>query len=173
MWTPRFPRIAGADTSRNGLSLYALDVAHVVEGPDVVFTVSLFYGNGMQQRVRVADVRATPEQPVRVEQLRAYGVEPVTLSLMVVPPTLAYPTAVISKKSVAGWRGYRCTRRPKVTSRTPGATAILRLCAFSPCGFSLCPILCPRPVRNAVKWSHLPSRRTSQFPRKIGLGSTW
>jgi hypothetical protein len=31
MWRPKFPRLAGAETSHNGLALYALEIAHVVE----------------------------------------------------------------------------------------------------------------------------------------------
>jgi hypothetical protein len=96
MWTAAFPRIDGADTSRNGLPLTTLDVKHVVDGANVVVTVTLYYGGPGQHGVTVAEVRLPQDEPVRVDELRRYGVEPITLSLVALPPSTAYAPDVFS-----------------------------------------------------------------------------
>ena len=96
MWTSTFPTIAGADTSRNNVRLTTLDVKHVIDGPDVVVTVSLYYGGPGQNGVTVATVRLSQDQPVAVNQLRAYGVEPITLSLVAIARAIAYAPEVVS-----------------------------------------------------------------------------
>ena len=87
-WTTLFPRVAGADTDRNSLPLSALDVAIVPDGQNVKVGVTLIYGRPHQHRIAVATVTVTPSGPVRVEQLAAYGVEPVAFSIVPVPPSL-------------------------------------------------------------------------------------
>ncbi len=66
MWTPEFPRIAGAETSRNGLPLTTLDVKHETDGDDVVLTVSLSYGGPGRHPITVGTVRLS----VATEQRR-------------------------------------------------------------------------------------------------------
>jgi hypothetical protein len=95
MWTSTFPAIAGADTSRNGVRLTTLDVKHAIDGPDVVARVSLYYGGPGQNGVTVATVRLSQDHPVVINELRAYGVEPITLSLVAIDRALAYAPEVV------------------------------------------------------------------------------
>jgi hypothetical protein len=104
MWTPTFPTIAGAQTARAGVPLTTLDVKHVMDGTDVVVTVSLFYGGPGRNGVEVANVRVTPSEPVKIDQLRAYGVEPIVLSLV---PIAAAPAYAPDVASVSGQLGVR------------------------------------------------------------------
>jgi len=94
-WTPQFPVVPDADTTRDGLPLWALQIDHAVDGADVTVTVSLLYGRPHTERVQVATVRVTADGPVRVEALTAFGLEPVTLSIVPVAPSLAYPMSVV------------------------------------------------------------------------------
>ena len=96
MWTDTFPRIAGADTSRNGVPLTTLDIKHAIEGSNVLVTVTLFYGGPGQHGVTVAKVSLPQAEPVRVDELRSYGVEPITLSLVTLEASTAYAPDVIS-----------------------------------------------------------------------------
>jgi hypothetical protein len=96
MWTDTFPRIPGSDTSRNGVPLTTLDVKHVIEGSNVVVTVTLSYGGPGRNVVTVAKVQLSGDEPVRVDELRTYGVEPITLSLVTLAPNTAYAPDVIS-----------------------------------------------------------------------------
>ena len=96
MWTPGFPRIAGAETARNGVPLTTLDVKHVVDGADVIVSVSLFYGGPGKNGVAVATVRVSADKPVEVGELRAYGVEPITLSLVRIPESVAFAPDAVS-----------------------------------------------------------------------------
>jgi hypothetical protein len=96
MWTNTFPRIVGADTPRNGLPLTTLDIKHAIEGADVLVTVTLYYGGPGQHGVTVANVRLSHDELVRVDELRNYGVEPITLSLVALEPTTAYAPDVVS-----------------------------------------------------------------------------
>jgi hypothetical protein len=105
MWTPTFPRIPDTDTSREGVPLTTLDVKHVVDGGEVVVTVSLFYGGPGQHGVKVATVRLSGDAPVRVNELRAYGVEPIVLSLVPIPATVAYAPEVVSVSAQLTVRG--------------------------------------------------------------------
>jgi hypothetical protein len=96
MWTPLFPRIPGVDTSRNGLALSTLDVKHTVDGADVVLNVSLSYGGPTKNLTPVAIARLSPDAPVQIDELRAYGVEPILVSLVPIPSAAAYAPAAVS-----------------------------------------------------------------------------
>ena len=96
MWTNSFPRTAGADTPRNGVRPTTLDIKHVADGRDVVVTVTLFYDGPGKNGVTVANVRLSGDQPVRVDELRRYGVEPITLSLVTLEASTAYAPDVLS-----------------------------------------------------------------------------
>jgi hypothetical protein len=88
-WTPYFPRRPDAP-AHEGLPLSALKIDHLVEG-DVIVTVSLIYGKPHQRTVQVAKVRLTNE-PVQVDALPAFGVDPITLSVVEsAPVVLARP----------------------------------------------------------------------------------
>jgi hypothetical protein len=77
--TPRFPQQPNAPTYE-GLSLSGIQIDHLVDR-DVVVIVSLRYGSVYQKTVRVATVRLGGSEPVRVNELEAFGVDPVVLSL--------------------------------------------------------------------------------------------
>ena len=91
MMTAIFPRIEGMETARDGKALNGLDVSHVVEGDELVVTVSLLYRTGADRgTVRVATVRVAADRPVEVGELEQYGVEPITLSIVSIPATHAF-----------------------------------------------------------------------------------
>ena len=89
MWTPIFPRVPGASPAKDGLPLSTLDVRHQPDGTDLLVTVRLSYGRPDRNLVEVASVRVTPAAAVRVDELRAYGVEPIELSIVPIPPGAA------------------------------------------------------------------------------------
>jgi hypothetical protein len=91
-WTPAFPRIQGATTDRDGLPLNALQFEEAIDPQGLAVTLALLYGSPQQKRVQVTTVRLAGEQPVRVDALEAFGVQPVLLSLVTLPPaTLTLP----------------------------------------------------------------------------------
>ena len=101
-WTPAFPRLAGVDTSRDGLALRALQFEEAPDPPNVVVTLALLYGSPHQKRVQVASVRLTDDRPVRISELEAYGVKPVTLSLVSLPaPQLHIPSVTSPSSELA------------------------------------------------------------------------
>ena len=96
MMTAVFPRI-DMETARDGLALSGLDVSHVVEGDELVVTVSLLYRTGTNRAtVQVASVRVAADRPVEVGELRRYGVEPITLSIVSIPATYAFAPRGVS-----------------------------------------------------------------------------
>lgn len=85
-WTSLFPRVPGAETSKDGLPLNALQFEEALDGRNLEVTVALLYGMPHQRRVKVATVSVTDDHPVRVDELEAYGVKPVVLSIVSLPP---------------------------------------------------------------------------------------
>ena len=95
-WTPAFPRIAGAHPVEDGLALAALQLEHAIDGRDLVVTVALLYGTPHQKRVPVVSVRLTGDQPVRVDELAAFGVQPITLAIIsMARPQLTIPAVTL------------------------------------------------------------------------------
>jgi hypothetical protein len=89
MWTPRFPRIPGAEPAKGGRTVERLNIFYIADGQDLIVTVSLGYsGKGLADPVRVDTVRVTPAASVLVDKLRGYGVEPVTLSITSLAPPI-------------------------------------------------------------------------------------
>lgn len=100
-WTPAFPRIDGADTSRDGLPLFAIQYEEAREPGGVAVTVALLYGRPHERRVPVATVHVTGPDPVRVDALEAFGVRPVTFALAPLPPTqLLLPSVTTPSSSL-------------------------------------------------------------------------
>jgi hypothetical protein len=134
-WTPAFPRVPNADTTREGLPLSALQFEEAPDPPGVVVTLALLYGHPHQRRVQVAAVRLTDDRPIRVTELEAYGVRPVTLSLVALPPPQLHLPAVTSPSSElaleafaesGGVPGYRV----RISNESSRAVMALRFEAF-------------------------------------------
>jgi hypothetical protein len=91
MMTAIFPRIEGMETARDGLALNGLEVNHVLQGDELVVTVSLLYRTGENRgTVPVATVRVAADRPIEVSELKRYGVAPITLSIVSIPATYAF-----------------------------------------------------------------------------------
>lgn len=93
-------RIPDADTARDGKPLAALHLSHVVSGDEVTVTVGLAYGQPSNTPVLVTTVKVAPGEPAVVDALRAFGVEPLTLSIGTTAASMPYPPVVSSPSSV-------------------------------------------------------------------------
>ena len=80
-WTPIVPRIAGVPTSRDGLEVSALAHACGRQAGELTVTISLWYGSPHQRLVPVATIVPREGVTTRVEELRAFGVQPVEISI--------------------------------------------------------------------------------------------
>jgi hypothetical protein len=106
-WTAAFPRIAGADTARDGLPLNALQFEEALDGRALIVTLALMYGSPHQSRVPVATVKLSDDRPVRVGELEAYGVKPIVLSIVTLPaaqlriPSITTPSSALEVKADA------------------------------------------------------------------------
>jgi len=98
-WTAAFPRIPGAVTAREGLPLNALQIEEAIEGPNLVVTIALLYGHPQQRRVQVASVRVTEDRTVRVSELEAFGVKPIEMTIVRLPPAQLPIPSVTSPSS--------------------------------------------------------------------------
>lgn len=88
-----------AQVVHDGLPPTALQLEHAIDGRDLAVTVALLYGTPHEKRVPVASVRLAGDQPVRVDELTAFGVQPITLSIVSMSrPQLMLP-AVTSPSS--------------------------------------------------------------------------
>jgi hypothetical protein len=96
MWTHRFPRLPGAEPTKDGRPLERLHIAYTADGQDLLVTVSLGYSHGLADPVHVDTVRVTSAGPVSVDALRAHGVQPVTLSIVRLAPPVQPQLAVTS-----------------------------------------------------------------------------
>ncbi len=67
----------------------------------VLVTISLRYGGPHRNVVKVATVRVSPDAPVQVNELRDYGVEPITLSLVTLVATIAHAPVAVSVSAQA------------------------------------------------------------------------
>jgi hypothetical protein len=104
MWTPLFPRVPGANTTKDGLPLNALGVGFVIEGDEIVVTVSLLYGKLHQRRVTVATRRMGTRDTARIDELEAFGVQPIELSIADIPVASTYAPAV---ETPSAWLEFR------------------------------------------------------------------
>jgi hypothetical protein len=99
-WTAKFPRVAGVDTSREGLPLSALQFEQARDGRNLQVTVALLYGSPHQLRRKVTTVALDDNATVTVGELTDHGVQPVVLSISTLPaPQLAVP-AITSPSSL-------------------------------------------------------------------------
>jgi hypothetical protein len=101
MWTATFPRLSSWTAPASQLPVSAINFACARTPEGVAVAVSVFRGSSHQQQDPIANVLVTPAAPVVVDQLRAVGVEPVTLSLANVstphltPPVVTTPVPAL------------------------------------------------------------------------------
>jgi len=121
MWTPVFPRVEGYRLPEGAKPVYAVQLARVLAGRDIKVDVSVLLGSAQPPAVPVASVVISPGSHVVIEELRKFGVQPVTLSMVTVAPMTPYlPTVVSVSPEIeianvellsAPYPGYRITLR--------------------------------------------------------------
>jgi hypothetical protein len=121
MWTPFFPRVDGYKLPEGARPVYAVQLARVLAGRDIKVDVSVLLGSAQPPAVPVASVVISPGSHVVIEELRKFGVQPVTLSMVTVSPMTPYlPTVVSVSPDIeianvellsAPYPGYRITLR--------------------------------------------------------------
>ena len=96
MWTPRFPRVEGFKLPEGDTPVFAVQFVRVLVGRDIKVDVSVLLGSAQQPGVPVASVVVSPGSTVVVDELRRFGVQPVTLSMADVAPMTPYLPTVVS-----------------------------------------------------------------------------
>jgi len=121
MWTPFFPRVDGYKLPEGATPVYAVQFVRRLVGRDIHVDVSVLLGSAQQPGVPVASVIISPRSHVVIDALTKFGVQPVTLSMVDVPPMTPYvPTVVCVSPQIevanvellnAPYPGYRITLR--------------------------------------------------------------
>jgi hypothetical protein len=121
LWTSNVPRIVSATPPEGTLSVTALQIARQLVGRDVHVTVSVLRGSKHEQEDVVAIVRVSPGAHVLVDELRAFGLQPIDLSLADAAPMEPFFPSVLSVTPeleisavdllTAPYPGYRITVR--------------------------------------------------------------
>jgi hypothetical protein len=121
MWTPQFPRLRGYTPPEGRPPVYAVQFARVLVGDAIKVEVSVLLGSATPPGVPVATVTISRGSRVVVNALAAFGVRPVTLSMVDVGTlTPNLPTVVSVSPDVeianvelltAPYPGYRITLR--------------------------------------------------------------
>jgi hypothetical protein len=96
MWTIKFPRIRDWQPAPGTPPLRAVKLARVLVGRDVRVDVSVLRGAALEDEVPVTSVVVTHGAHVIVKELRAFGVEPIDLSLDEAAPMTPYLPTVFS-----------------------------------------------------------------------------
>lgn len=119
-WTPQFPRIQGFKPREGDPEVKDLKITRVLDGENIRAGVSLLVGLQHDEKP-VAEYLISPGVHVVVDALRAFGVEPITLSMTTVAPFTPYPPIVMSvspqieiavvELRSAPYPGYRITLR--------------------------------------------------------------
>ncbi len=99
MWTSTFPRMAPWTPPPGQLPVSALKFACERAPGGIRVTVSVLRGSPHQRDDLIATVLVTPAQPVLVEQLRAVGVNALTLSISSVTPAGELATPAVGTVS--------------------------------------------------------------------------
>lgn len=100
-YTVNFPRVPDANTDRNGVRLAAMHLRYMRDAQGLRVQFGLSYGSATTNIETVAETRLSGPTPVTVQELRAFGVEPVTLSIVpiremnVAPPETVSPSSQI------------------------------------------------------------------------------
>jgi hypothetical protein len=96
-WTPMFPRLREWTPPPNEVPVSAINYACEQTREGVRVVVSVFRGSPRQSEQPIATVLVTPGKPVVVEQLRAVGIAPVTLTVT----TMTTPEVIAPKARTA------------------------------------------------------------------------
>jgi hypothetical protein len=121
MWTPVFPRVDGYKPPEGAKPVHAVQFTRTLVGEAIRVEVSVLLGSTEQPGVPVATVSISPGSEVVVDQLIAFGVQPVTLSMVDVAPLTPFVPTVVSVSPAievanvdvrnAPYPGYRITLR--------------------------------------------------------------
>lgn len=95
-WTPYFPRDDSWRPPEGSSRVAALKVAWQLVGRDVRVVVSVLQGPQHEREDLVATVLVSPGAHVVVDQLRAYGVQPVSFALVEAAPVVPFLPSVLS-----------------------------------------------------------------------------
>lgn len=95
-WTPTFPRIASSAAPQHGLPIRALQIARELVGSDVRATVSLLRGQSLEQETVVKVATVSRGAHVVVNELRAFGVQPIELTLGEADAEIPFLPSVVS-----------------------------------------------------------------------------
>jgi hypothetical protein len=99
-WTPYFPRTASPQTLDGSLPVRALSYrSRLTENGAVQVDISVFRGDGHEQKEPVAQVVVERDERVTIDALRGFGVLPVTLSLTTLAPSALTAPAVLNRTS--------------------------------------------------------------------------
>ena len=121
MWTAMFPRLSSGTPPPNQLPVSAINFMCARTPEGVTVSVSVFRGSPHQQEDPIATVLVTPTASVVVDQLRAVGVQPVTLSLTSLSTPHLTPPAVTTASPLLAVIDVRAMESP-----VPKYTATLR-----------------------------------------------
>jgi hypothetical protein len=113
MWTTQFPRVPDWTPPANQLPINAVSFLCELTPDGVKVAIGALRGSPHQKEDAIASVHVTRTRPVVVNEMRAFGILPLTLSLIDVPrPGLAPPKVTIASPRLV-WLDASVVERPE------------------------------------------------------------